>query len=200
MPAPVAFDQLSTSDLLIEQVYLGDTAGHVGDDPLAVLLPVGNQGGFRYAGSPSQGTVRLVVLYTSGINEDWPDVLDPATGTFTYFGDNRAPGHELHDTPRRGNQILRSVFAAAAGSSPSRATVPPFLLFERAATKGRAVQFRGLMAPGSPLVPPDEQLVALWRNRGGQRFQNYRATFTVLDANPLKRIWLELGPARLPAG
>ena len=187
MPAPVAFDQLSTSDLLIEQVYLGDTAGHVGDDPLAVLLPVGNQGGFRYAGSPSQGTVRLVVLYTSGINEDWPDVLDPATGTFTYFGDNRAPGHELHDTPRRGNQILRSVFAAAAGGSPSRARVPPFLLFERAATKGRAVQFRGLMAPGSPLVPPDEQLVALWRNRGGQRFQNYRATFTVLDANPLER-------------
>jgi len=191
VPAPVAFDQLSTSDLLVEQVYLGDTAGHVGDDPLAVLLPVGNQGGFRYAGSPSQGTVQLVVLYTSGINEDWPDVLDPATGTFTYFGDNRAPGHELHDTPRRGNQILRSVFAAAAGGSPSRARVPPFLLFERAAAKGRAVQFRGLMAPGSPLVPPDEQLVALWRNRGGQRFQNYRATFTVLDANPLKRTWLD---------
>jgi len=47
------------------------------------------------------------------------------------------------------------------------------------------------MAPGSPLVPPDEQLVALWRNRGGQRFQNYRATFTVLDANPLKRTWLD---------
>ena len=191
MPSPVAFDQLSTSDLLIEQVYLGDTAGHVGDDPLAALLPVGNQGGFRYAGSPSQGTVRLVVLYTSGVNEDWPDVLDPTTGTFTYFGDNRAPGHELHDTPRRGNQILRSAFASAAGGSSSRAGVPPFLLFERAAAKGRAVQFRGLMAPGSQLVPRDEQLVALWRNRGGQRFQNYRATFTVLDANPLKRTWLD---------
>ena len=191
MPSPVAFDQLSTSDLLIEQVYLGDTAGHVGDDPLAALLPVGNQGGFRYAGSPSQGTVRLVVLYTSGVNEDWPDVLDPTTGTFTYFGDNRAPGHELHDTPRRGNQILRSAFASAAGGSSSRAGVPPFLLFERAAAKGRAVQFRGLMVPGSQLVPRDEQLVALWRNRGGQRFQNYRATFTVLDANPLKRTWLD---------
>ena len=47
------------------------------------------------------------------------------------------------------------------------------------------------MAPGSPLVSPDEQLVALWRNRGGQRFQNYRATFTVLDANPLPRAWLD---------
>jgi hypothetical protein len=189
--APVAFDLLSTSDLLIEQVYLGGAAGHTGDDPLAVLLPVGNQGGFRYAGSPSKGTVRLVVLYTSGANEDWPDVLDPATGTFTYYGDNRAPGHELHDTPRRGNQILRSAFAAAAGGAGGRATVPPFLLFERAGIQGRAVQFRGLMAPGSPLVPPDEQLVALWRNRGGQRFQNYRATFTVLDANPLPRAWLD---------
>jgi len=48
-----------------------------------------------------------------------------------------------------------------------------------------------IVAPGSPLVPPDEQLVALWRNRAGQRFQNYRATFTVLDANPLKRTWLD---------
>jgi len=47
------------------------------------------------------------------------------------------------------------------------------------------------MVPGSQLVPRDEQLVALWRNRGGQRFQNYRATFTVLDANPLKRTWLD---------
>ena len=97
--APIAFDLLSKTDLLVEQVYLGGTAGHSGDDPLAVILPVGNQGGFRYAGSPLRGNVRLVVLYTSGVNEDWPDVLDPATGTFTYYGDNRAPGHELHDTP-----------------------------------------------------------------------------------------------------
>jgi hypothetical protein len=70
-------------------------------------------------------------------------------------------------------------------------SVPPFLMFERAGATGRAVQFRGLMAPGSPLVPPDEQLVALWRNRGGQRFQNYRATFTVLDASTLRRTWLD---------
>ena len=102
---PVPFAQLSTADLIVERTYLGGTSGHAGDDPLAALLPIGNQGGFRYAGSPSKGTVRLVVLYTSGVNEDWPDVLDPATGTFTYYGDNRAPGHDLHDTPRRGNRM-----------------------------------------------------------------------------------------------
>ncbi len=190
MSAPVPFESLPTADLVVEQVYLGRTVGNAGDDPLAALLPVGNQGGFRYSGSPARGTVRLVVLYTSGANEDWPDVLDPATGTFTYYGDNRAPGHELHDTPRRGNQILRSAFASAAGGPAGRAAVPPFLLFERAGVQGRAVQFRGLMVPGSPLIPPDEQLVALWRNRGGERFQNYRATFTVLDANRVSRVWV----------
>ena len=83
---------------------------------------------------------------------------------------------------------------------PQKSESPAIPWFEWAATKGRAVQFRGLMAPGSPLVPPDEQLVALWRNRGGQRFQNYRATFTVLDANPLKADLAGLGSARRPAG
>lgn len=189
--APVPFSSLARADLLLERVYVGGTAGNAGDDPLAALLPVGNQGGFRYSGSPTQGTVRLVVLYTSGENEDWPDILDSATGTFRYYGDNRAPGHELHNTPRRGNQILRRAFALAVSGPSGRAAVPPFLLFERAGSAGRSVRFRGLMVPGSPLVPPDEQLVALWRNRGGERFQNYRATFTVLDADPVPRSWLD---------
>ena len=120
---------------------------------MARLLPVGNQGGFRYAGSPAKGTVSLVVLYSSGVNQDWPDSLDEATGTYTYYGDNRQPGHDLHETPRRGNQILRAAYAAVAqGNQETRATVPPFLLFERAATTGRAVRFRGLLVPDSPLV------------------------------------------------
>jgi hypothetical protein len=44
---PVAFGNLSTSDLHIDTVYLGGTAGTAADDALARLLPVGNQGGFR---------------------------------------------------------------------------------------------------------------------------------------------------------
>src|SRR4051794_13976665 len=75
----VPFTDLKTADLRLEHTYLGGTAGNAGDDPLAVLVRVGNQGGFRYVGSPAKETVRLVVLYTSGVNPDWPDVLDPAT-------------------------------------------------------------------------------------------------------------------------
>jgi len=41
---------------------------------------------------------------------DWPDELNPESGTFVYYGDNKKPGHELHKTPRGGNLILRSAF------------------------------------------------------------------------------------------
>lgn len=191
MPGAVDFQWLRGADFIVEQIYHGGTRGTVADDPLSVLLPVGNQGGFRYKGSPARGNVRLVVLYTSGHNVDWPDELDVTTGTFTYYGDNRNPGRELHDTQRQGNLIRRDAFANAAGGPDERALVPPFLLFEKASAQGRDVRFRGLMVPGSPLVLADEQLVAIWRNRSGQRFQNYRATFTVLDESVIDRLWIE---------
>jgi hypothetical protein len=68
---------------------------------------VGNQGGFRTLGRPLKDSVKLVVLYTTGAEPDWPDALDVHTGAFTYFGDNRSRGRELHDTPRKGNMLLR---------------------------------------------------------------------------------------------
>jgi len=86
----VPFEQLPISDLHLEAVYLGGSQKNVSDDPLNRLIRgVGNQGGFRHVGSPRQKSVRLSVLYTSGEEVDWPDFLDPQTGLFTYYGDNR---------------------------------------------------------------------------------------------------------------
>ena len=59
---PVQFGDLAGSDLTIDRTYRGGVLGTSADDPLARLLPVGNQGGFRYAGSPAKGTVKLCVL------------------------------------------------------------------------------------------------------------------------------------------
>jgi hypothetical protein len=112
--AAVPFAELGSADLHVDRIYNGGVAGNAGDDPLSRLVPVGNQGGFRYAGSPSAGSVRLVVLYTSGEDPEWPDALDPFVGTFVYYGDNKAPGRELHDT-RRGNLILRHVSSSRMG-------------------------------------------------------------------------------------
>ena len=185
----VAFADLADADLVLEAVYAGGTAGNTGDDPLARLLPVGNQGGFRYRGSPRKGSVQLAVLYTSGTDPDWPDVLDVHTGRFTYFGDNKKPGCQLHETQRGGNLLLSSVFEAAHAGAQQRAAIAPFLLFERA-ERGRDVRFRGLLAPGAEAVLPDEELVAVWRSTEGKRFQNYRALFTVLDVPVVTREWI----------
>ena len=105
------FDQLAGADLVLDCVYRGGTFGDTRDDPLSKLLPVGNQGGFRVAGSTTKDSVKLAVLYTTGEEPDWPDALNPYTGTFTYYGDNRRPGRALENTPSRGNLLLSRVFA-----------------------------------------------------------------------------------------
>lgn len=195
--AQVEFDQLANADLVVDRVYRGGSLGGTRDDPLSKLLPVGNQGGFRPAGSPTRGSVKLAVLFTTGAEPDWPDALDPYTGTFTYYGDNRRPGQELDDT--KGNRLLTSAFGWAHGKAATRVKVPPFLLFDKPGTS-RDVRFRGLLAPGSDRLSGEEDLVAVWRTTGGVRFQNYQARFTVLDTPSVSRAWIRQLIAGEPLG
>src|SRR4051794_28913431 len=107
----VAFEDLASADLVVDAVYAGGTKGNTRDEPIARLIKgVGNQGGIRTAGSPTRQEVRLAVLYTTGMEVDWPDDLDLETGTFTYYGDNRRPGRDLHRTSKGGNAVLRDAF------------------------------------------------------------------------------------------
>lgn len=181
---------LAFADLNVDTIYEGGKSGNIGDDPLGKLLPVGNAGGFRFVGSPSKGTVTAVALFTSTTDPDWPDTLDLAAGTFTYYGDNKAPGRALHDTPRKGNLFLRDVFELAAAGESGRAKVPPTFLFSRA-DFGHDMRFRGLLVPGARSSHMDEDLVAVWRSRDGERFQNYRATWTVLDVSEIDRAQID---------
>jgi hypothetical protein len=187
-----AFETLATADLVVDAVYDGGTTKSVAADPLSRLLPgVGNQGGFRAAGS--RGEERFVVLYTSGEDVDWPDLLDISAGQFVYFGDNKTPGHELHDTKRGGNRLLRSVFESLHSTPALRSRIPPFFVFRKFpnAASPRSVQFKGIAAPGFPALSATEDLVAIWKAASGQRFQNYRAVFTILDVPVVHRKWIE---------
>ena len=56
----VPLDQLSSSDLFVDCLYQGGRKGNAADDPLHLLLPVSNQGGFRIVGRKHRPT--LVVL------------------------------------------------------------------------------------------------------------------------------------------
>ena len=55
----------------------------------------------------------------------------------------------------------------------------------------RDVRFLGLAVPGANDLDASEELVAIWRNIKGERFQNYRARFTVLDAARISRSWID---------
>ena len=194
----VAFEDIPHADLIVDATYRGGSFGNVADDALGRLLPVGNQGGFRYAGSPRTGC-KLVTLYTSGADPDWPDTLDAETGRFTYFGDNKTPGSELHATRRGGNALLRDTFATLHSRPAERERIPPFFIF-RKGPRGRDIVFLGLAAPGAREVTPRDDLVAVWKTMGQQRFQNYQATFTVLDTSVINREWINSVIAGDPLG
>src|SRR5687767_5521434 len=90
------FETLKNADLVIDATYKGGIYGDVRDDPIAPLLGGGNQGGFRYEGSPRDLQISHCILYSSLGDVDWPDELDLQTGRFTYYGDNKTPGNDLH--------------------------------------------------------------------------------------------------------
>jgi hypothetical protein len=185
------FEELGTSPLVIDAVYSGGRRNDVRDDPISRLMPgAGNQGGFRAVGGSRFGKCRALVIYTSGEEIDWPDKLDLEQGTFTYYGDNRKPGRDLHDTSRGGNALLREMFGALQGPLSSRWSIPPTFIFSKH-RRGRSVQFRGLAVPGLSDLPPDASLVAIWRQSQGNRFQNYRAVFSVLATPPIRRDWID---------
>jgi hypothetical protein len=182
------FSTLPTADLVIDAVYEGGTKGNAVDDVLGKVIPgAGNQGGFRAVGS--RDAPRVVILYSSMDDPDWPDFIDVYTGVFTYFGDNKKPGFDLHDTPRRGNKLLQPCFTSLHNAPDQRAKIPPFLVFTKG-LKGRNAVFRGLAAPGVEADPADD-LVAIWQSKKGERFQNYRAKFTILDTGTVSREWIE---------
>ena len=148
---------------------------------LSKLLGVKNQGGFRYLGKTE--TPNLVILFTSGEDIYWRDELDSSVGLLLYYGDNKTPGTDLHKTKLHGNEILRYVFELASSNDiERRKSIPPILVFKK--TTGRDVKFLGLAVPGIKGKPNKDWLTAVWGcNRNGDRFQNYKAYFTILNTS-----------------
>ncbi len=181
-------ETLGSCDLVVAGTYLSRPSGALGGEPINRLLHCGNQGGIRTRGKV--GARRLVVLYTTFADADWPDSIDGATGRFVYYGDNKKPGCELHATPKGGNTVLRETFEALHAEPDRRTDVPPFFVFSRTG-HSRDVRFEGLAAPGSPGIPETEDLVAIWKTKGAERFQNYRAVFTILNAPRIARPWVD---------
>jgi hypothetical protein len=121
-----------------------------------------------------------LLIFTGPMNSNWREA------SLLNYGDNKQPGRDLHYP--RGNQVLRNVFDAL--HSGQREETPPFFVFTQG-PEGRDVIFRGLAVPGAPGVSQRDDLIAIWKTRNTQRFQNYRATFTILDEPKVQRAWIE---------
>lgn len=157
----IPFADLASADLIVVAIYEGSSDGQLSGEPISKLLPgSGNMGGFRVSGRGDRKN--WVVLFTTGKDRDWPDSLDLNTGKFLYFGDNKTPGHELHDTRAGGNKVLRHAFARLHDDTSPRVDVSPFLIFKKHQTKNgaRSVQFKGLAVPGFPRLSVEALLAS----------------------------------------
>lgn len=173
-------DERKKWNLYVDAVYKSDpTKKNTSGEVLSKLMGVKNQGGFRYKGNTASPD--FVILFTSGEDLYWRDELDTSIGVLLYFGDNKIPGRDLHKTNLHGNEILRYIFDLACSSDANlRKKIPPVFVFKKA--KGRDVKFLGLAVPGIKGKPKKDWLTAVWGcNRDGDRFQNYKAYFTILN-------------------
>ena len=187
----VEFQKLSNCDLTIDRVYEGGKNNNVSDDPITKILPVGNMGGFRFNGPVTNPN--LIVLYTDGQDLDWPDNLNLELGIFEYYGDNRSPGKLKTETKRKGNLILEYLFESLHNRDNPREYIPPIFIFEKHPTSksSRSVIFRGLCVPGSKTHSQTEDLISIWKSNNGQRFENYKAIFSVLNCPIIKRDYIK---------
>ena len=125
------FSELKKANLCVDALYKAGTQGNMRDDPLSKLMGCENQGGFRKIGKRETSEYKFAILYSLLDDPDWPDGLDLEQGLFLYYGDNKQPGHELHDTPKGGNELLRFCFDSINQSPPKRDRVPPFFIFTK---------------------------------------------------------------------
>lgn len=154
---------------------------------------INNTSGFRAKSKADQTTdienCAFCLLVTTFGEAEWPDSLDYESGVFTYFGDKRTEG-DLHKTTVGGNRLLRNIFNKL--HVDQRELIPPILVFENyKGVDGSYMRFLGLVAPGAQGVSSFDDLVAVWRIKDRNRFQNYRSLFTVLKENLVSKVWLE---------
>ena len=107
--------------------------------------------------------------------------------------------------PRAARHPAQGKLAPAAGSSNGhtrggRACTGSAVPALRQARPGRDVRFRGLLAPGSDRAERGGEPGRGMADHTGERFQNYRARFTVLDAPAVSRAWIDQLTAGDPLG
>lgn len=174
------FEELADAHLVKNAIYEGGPTSDLKYDPIPVLMRGSNVAGFRKKR-------HYTVLYTSGIEPNWPDYYDEVRSKFIYHGDRRSEKGDLHSTP--GNRFLDSQYQLFVMKKRS-ALLPTFIFRKIEGYSPRAVQFLGLAVIGGQGMNDSEVLSTYWCKLGDRQFLNYRVVYTILKVDFVSRKWI----------
>lgn len=185
----IEFNKLSTSDLIVNEIYEGGTEPGKGSEVISKLIPgLSNSGGFRIKSAGQQDF--LCVLYADNKHPEWINIFTSEDGKFVYYGDNKEAGISVLDSTKRGMKFLNR--ANEKLIAKNRIQIPPILVFVKA-EKGWDVRFLGLAVPGFGGFGSREQLNFLeevsFKEKDGD-VHNYKSTYTLLNIKRISREWL----------
>lgn len=180
----IKFTELYNADLIVGSIYEGGTKGNVSDDVISKLMKCENSGGFRKVGKTNPVDLKYVILFSTLQEERWMDIIDEHKRILIYHGDNRTPGKNIIDTPKKGNLILKHSFDALKRGE--REKIPPFFVFTKEV--GRNVVFRGLVVPKKG---NEENLHIVREIVEGMILENYKACFDILNIKKIDRRWID---------
>lgn len=181
----IKFEALKETDLIVNAIYEGGNNGNMSDEVLSKLMRCRNSAGFRIKGSKSK--LQYVTLYSTGDHSDWKNIFNRQNSEFIYYGDQDKINRDIHDTPTKGNEVLKRTFKNL--KEDNRFNIAPFFIFEK--EEKRNVRFIGIAVPGSKNRSIEDCLEVVILNKAEGQIKNYKAIFTVLDVPKINRNWLK---------
>lgn len=183
----VKFEELQEADLTVNTIYKSGDKGNYSDEALSKLMRCENSCGFRKKGSLKNQKLEYVVLYSTGKHSDWKDTLNIKNGEFIYYGDQDKINKDIHDTPKKGNEVLRRTFDDL--KKGNRDKIAPFFVFIK--QEKRDVKFIGLAVPGTINRSIEECLEVVTLDKAEGQINNYKAVFTILGIQKINHKWLK---------
>lgn len=174
------FEELENAHLVRNAIYDGGPTQDFRYDPIPVLMKGSNVAGFRKK-------KHYAVLYTSGIEPNWPDQYDEVSRRFVYHGDRRSEKGDLHSTP--GNRFLDVQYQLFMTQQRGK-LLPTFIFRKIEGYSPRAVQFLGLAVWGGVGVSNSDVLSTYWCRVDNRQFLNYRVIYTILNEDFISRSWI----------
>lgn len=184
----VEFNDLSNSNLIVNEIYKGGKASGKGSEVLHKLFPgISNSGGFRIKQGENPKRDYFCILYADNKHKEWINVFESSTGKFTYYGDNKDVNIPIENVSKKGISLLKRVNDHF--KKENRKSIPPIFVFVKGKV-GWDIRFIGIAVPGFIEDQPTKFLEEVSYDEGEGQVANYKSIYTILDVRVISREWI----------